>query len=94
MDAPYDRGGVDPEFRPLFEQLVAEFAPAYQVWTRVENYGLWVSAGVVNPARRCVAEVEVRRGRRTRTAPLTTAELARVRDHLSAGGDEPLRFGI
>jgi hypothetical protein len=47
MDVPYEPGGVDPEVRPVFEQLVAEFGAEYEVWARVDNFGLWVSAGVV-----------------------------------------------
>jgi len=94
MDVRYKREDVDPEVRPVFEQLVAEFAPRCEVWTRVENFGLWVSAGGVNPARRSVAEIEVRRNTRTRTAPLGPSELGRIGDHLSAGGDEPLRIGL
>jgi hypothetical protein len=43
---------------------------------------------------RSVAEVEVRRNTRTRTAPLGASELGRISEHLSAGGDEPLRIGI
>jgi hypothetical protein len=29
MDVPYEPGGVDPEVRPVFEQLVAEFGAEY-----------------------------------------------------------------
>ena len=94
MDVPYEPGGVDPEVRPVFEQLVAEFGAEYEAWARVDNFGLWVSAGVVNRARRSAAEVEVRRNIRTRTAPLGPSELRRIRDYLSAGGDDPLRIGI
>ena len=94
MDARYRREDVEAEVRPVFDQLVAEFGPACEVWTRVENFGLWLSAGVVDPARRSHAEVEVRRGRSTRTALLGTREIGRIREHLSAGDDRPLRIGL
>lgn len=94
MDARYRREDVEAEVRLVFEQLVAEFGPACEVWTRVENFGLWVSAGVVDPARRSHAEVEVRRGRRARTALLGPREIGQIREHLSTGGDEPLRIGL
>jgi hypothetical protein len=94
MDVRYRREDVDAEVRPVFEQLVAEFGPEYDVRARVDNFSLWVSAGIVNQARRAFVVVEVRRYTRTRTAPLSLSELGRIRDHLAAGRDEPLQIGI
>ncbi len=94
MDIRYRPEDVEPEAQPIFEQVVAEFGPEYDVWARKDNFGLWVSAGVVNQARRAFVVVEVRRGARTRTAPLSPSELGRIRDHLAAGGEEPVQIGI
>jgi len=94
VDIRYRPEDVEPEVRPIFEQLVAEFGPEYDVWAQVDNFGLWVSAGVVSQARRAFAVVEMKRYIRTRTALLTPSELARIRDHLAAGGDEPLQIEI
>ena len=94
MDAPYRPEDVDPEVRPVFEQLRMEFEAEYEVRTRVDNFGRWLDAGIVNRARRVVAEVEVMRGRRTRTAPLSASQLRRIRGYLSAGGAGPLRIAL
>lgn len=93
MDVRYRPEDVDAEVRPVFEQLVAEFRE-YQVWARVDNFGLSVSAGVVNQARRAFVVVEMKRYTKTRTARLTPAELDRIRGRLAAGGDEPLRIEL
>jgi hypothetical protein len=93
MDVRYRPEDVDAEVRPVFEQLVAEF-PAYDVWARTDNFGLWLSVGVVSQARRAFVVVEMKRYSKTRTAPLTPAELDRIRAHLAVGGDEPLRIEL
>jgi hypothetical protein len=92
LDVPYRPEDVEVELRLIFEQLREEFGAEYEIWRRVDNFGLWLDAGVLNPARRAVAGVQVMRGRKKRTEPLNAAQLSRIRDYLSAGGDEP--FGI
>jgi len=62
--------------------LFAEFATQYEIWKRVENFGLWVSAGVINRATRGVATVRVKTGTKVRDELLTHSDIKRIRDHL------------
>lgn len=91
-DFPYRANEVDDDLRPIFEQLVSEFGQEYEIWRRVEDFGRWKSAGVVNRATRTVAIVALQTGLHSRTQPLTPAEVARIRQHLASGSTEDLRL--
>lgn len=92
VDYIYRPDDVDDDLRPIFEQLSAEFGKEYEIWRRVEDFGRWQSAGVVNRATRTVAVVALRTGTHSRTRPLSPAELARIREHLVSGSTEDLRL--
>jgi hypothetical protein len=88
-DTLYKREEVDPESRPIFEQLRAEFGATYQVWRRVEDFGRLVSAGVVNPSTQTAAKITLRHGTQYR-APLSSAEAQKIREHLMSGVKQDL----
>lgn len=92
VDYIYQRGEVDDDLRPIFEQLSSEFGKEYEIWRRVEDFGRWKSAGIVNRATPTVVVVALRTSTHSRTKPLCTAELARIREHLVSGTTEDLRL--
>lgn len=89
-DAIYKSEEVEPEFHPIFEQLCTEFGSKYQIWRRVEDFGRWLIAGVVNPSTQVAATITLRQGTRRRTIPLSPSEIQRVREHLASGAQEDL----
>jgi len=89
VDLLYKPEDVDDEVRRIFEQLRSEFGGEFQIWRRAENFGLWVSAGVVNPARRTAVTVALT-GTKSRTALLGPEEIGRIREHLTSGGEQVL----
>lgn len=92
VDYPYRPEDVDDDLRPIFEQLGAEFGKEYEIWRRVEDFGRWKSAGIVNRATRTVAVVALQTGTHSRTKPLSATELAQIRKHLASGSTEDLRL--
>ncbi len=89
-DAIYKSEDVDPEFQPIFEQLCTEFASKYQIWRRVEDFGRWLSAGVLNPSTRVAATIALRKETRRRTTLLSPTEIQRIREHLTSDAREDL----
>lgn len=65
LDRQYNPAHVDAEFRPIFAQLCDEFGKE-RVWSRVENFGQWVSAGVVDQSTGTTATVRLREGEPSR----------------------------
>jgi hypothetical protein len=92
VDYPYRPEEVDDDLRPIFEQLTAEFGKEYEIWRRVEDFGRWKSAGVVNRATRTVAIIALQTGTHSRTTRLSATELAQIRKHLISGSTEDLRL--
>lgn len=86
-DRVYKPEDVDAGARPIFEQLRVEFGAVYEVWQRIENFGRWVSAAVVNRSTGAVAIVEIRAGNRMRTTLLDAIETQRIRSHLESNAD-------
>lgn len=88
-DTLYKSEEGDSESRPIFEQLRAEFGATYQVWRRAEDFGRFVSAGVVNPSTQTAAKITILRGTQCRD-PLSSAEIQRIREHLMSGVKQDL----
>ena len=91
-DFVYKPEDVDAGVRPIFEQLRTEFGAVYEVWRRIENFGRWVSAAVVNRSTGTVAIIEIRAGNRLRTTPLDPSETQRIRSHLESNADLDLNL--
>jgi hypothetical protein len=89
FDTLYEPENVDPKFRPIFEQLRAEF-PAFQVWQRHENFDRRLIAGVLNPSTQVAVTITLRADRTTRNSLLSATELKKIRDHLSSNAKEDL----
>lgn len=88
-DTLYEPKSVDPEFRPIFEQLRAEF-PTYQVWQRHENFDRRLIAGVLNPLTKVAVTIALRADLTRRNSPLSATELKKIRDHLSSSTKKDL----
>lgn len=86
----YKSEEVEPEFQPIFEQLCTEFGGTCQIWRRVEDFGRWLSAGVLNPSTRVAATITLQKGLRKRTTLLSPSEIQRIREHLASGAKEDL----
>lgn len=89
-DAIYKSEEVEPEYRPIFEQLRVEFGATCEIWRRVEDFGRWLSAGVLNPSTQVAATIALRQGTRKRTIPLNKSEIQRIHEHLTSGVQEDL----
>lgn len=89
-EAIYKSEDVAPEFRPIFEQLCTEFGTTCQIWRRVEDFGRWLSAGVLNTPTQTAAIIALRRGTRTRNTPLSQLDIQRIREHFASGAQEDL----
>ena len=76
---------VSGSHRRIFEQLASAF-PAYEVWERWQDYGRWLSAGVVNRDTAVAVTIPLVHAGRSRTAPITPGELETIRSHLASAG--------
>ena len=89
-DVIYKSEDVDTEFQPIFQQLCTEFAGKYEIWRRVENFGRWLSAGVLNPSTQVAAIISLQKGNQRRTKLLSLQEIQRIREHLGSDAHEDL----
>lgn len=83
MDEIYKPENVYPEFRPVFDQLCKEFGPQYEIWRRVEDLGLSLSAAVKNPERNVA--VIIRLPKKPPKTQLNAPDLQKIRKHLLSG---------
>jgi len=90
LEAIYKSEEVTPEFQPIFAQLATEFGGTYEIWRRVEDFGRWLSAAVLNPSTQVAAIISLKKGTRKRTTPLSSSEIQRMREHLALGAKEDL----
>jgi hypothetical protein len=81
---------INPIFRPIFEQLCAEFGDAYQIWTRVENFCHNLSAEIIDPETRATVTISIRKEAWTRIAKLSRAEIRRIYEYLNSDVSETL----
>ena len=90
-DLPYTEALVPSAHRPLFEQLRNEL-PEFELWVRLEDFGRWLSVGVINRATGVAVTIPVSRAGRVRTLPFQSDELLKIRDHLNDRGAKDLEL--
>jgi hypothetical protein len=90
VDYPYRPEDVDPEVRPIFEQLQGEFGTG--ILSGLSNFGLWQRAEVRNVASRSAVRVRVKTGTHHRPSPLSPQEMGNIRDHLTSGNERILEL--
>lgn len=91
FDRPYDKASVPSRQRAIFEQLVSAF-PEFEVWQRHQDYGRWLSAGVVNRSVGIAVTVPLIRGGRSRDDLLSSDELQAIREHLTGASEQDLEL--
>ena len=84
MDMIYRPEYINPIFRPILEQLCDEFGDAYQVWTRVENFGRGLIAKVVDPETQATVTIDLCKEKQTRIAKLNRAEIRRIHEYIDS----------
>jgi len=90
METIYNPKDVDTKSRALFEQLVAEFPPPYQVWRRVEDFGRREIAAVIDPLTKMGVTVTMRHGTLARPHLLNAAEIQKIRKHFKSHATKDL----
>ena len=85
---------INPLFRPILEQLCDEFGDAYQVWTRVENFGRCLIAQVIDPETRVTVTIDLRKEAQTRIAKLNRAEIRRIHEYFNSDAPQKVPFPL
>lgn len=91
VESLYAPDSNDPS-RPLFEQLVREFPPPYEIWRRSEDLGTRLSAAVKLPATQVAVSIKLRSSTGQRRQTLSSSELDRVREHFASGSTTDLHI--
>ncbi len=92
METIYKSEDVNPEHRSIFDQLESEFGTNYQIWSRVEDFGRWVSAGVLNPKTNIAVTITLRGKGDERTSLLSSSEIKKIKDHFDGGVQKDLEL--
>ena len=92
-DQRYKPENVPEAQRALFSQLQSEF-PEYEIWERWQDYGRWLSAGVVSPTTGTAATIPLIRGSSTRELPLQQVEIDKIRGRLTETNAKDLELPV
>lgn len=90
-DIAYRQTKVPDLLVPIFESLCVEF-PEYETWVRLEDFGRWLSAGVVNRDTGVAVTIPLKRGGRIRAVSLQLEEISKIRQHLAANQPDDLQL--
>jgi hypothetical protein len=78
----YDPSTIKQPYRSLFEQLALAF-PDHDLWQRHENFGRWLSAGVVENGSGAMITIRIIHANTRRTWPFHKSDLDLFRRSLS-----------
>ena len=86
-ERPYDPASIEEPFRSIFNQLETNF-PDCEIWQRHENFGRWLSVGLVAKATGQVVTFPIIGANSRRSWLLHASELALIRERLIAQESE------
>ncbi len=84
--SPREPGSVLPELEPMFAQLWNELAPEFEMWSRIEDFGRRVTAGILKNS--IAVTLVLKKGGRARATPISNDEIAKIRTHLRSATDD------